>query len=231
VYDSTTARINSYHSLQQKCISKLKFEDSDRVLCVGIGTGNEILHIFQANESVNIVGIDYSNSALKRAHQKALKLGKEIQVSTMDVQDMNFKAASFDKVVCLHVMDFLINPEVATSEIFRVLKDGGQFVVTYPFSVENIRMAKNLVKGNPDNNSKLWKSRAGMFRNSLSMIMTGFIYLPLFFRPGKVCYRSEKIQTIITDFVNASFQIEEDHTYHNLIVYGRKEPIKGGSGA
>jgi len=231
VYDSTTARIYSYYSLQQKCISKLKFEDSDRVLCVGVGTGNEILHIFQANKSVDIVGIDYSNNALRKAYRKALKLGKEIQVSIMDVQQMDFEAASFDKVVCLHVMDFLKNPEIATSEIFRVLKDGGQFVVTYPSSVENVKLARNLLKDNEDHNSGLGKSGVRAFLNSLSMIATGLVYLPLLLRPGKVCYRNERIRKIITGLVNVDFQIEEDDTYHNFIVYGNKGPVRGGSSA
>ncbi len=62
VYDLTTARLNHYWLLQEKCISKLKLVDNDSILCVGLGTGNEVLHIIKNNGKVKIVGIDYSSS-------------------------------------------------------------------------------------------------------------------------------------------------------------------------
>ena len=107
VYDFTTARLNRYRRLQRTCVGKLEFRDNDAVLCVGLGTGNEIFYILQMNRNVNIVGVDYSNTALQKAYKKASGLGKEIEVLTMDARRLEFAAESFDKVLCLHVMDFV----------------------------------------------------------------------------------------------------------------------------
>ena len=41
VYDLTTGRLNRYHWLQKRCVDKLGLHDNDRILCVGVGTGNE----------------------------------------------------------------------------------------------------------------------------------------------------------------------------------------------
>ncbi|GAG71246.1 unnamed protein product [marine sediment metagenome] len=37
VYDFTTARLNCYRKLQERCVGKLELQDNDKVLCVGIG--------------------------------------------------------------------------------------------------------------------------------------------------------------------------------------------------
>ena len=66
VYDFTTAQRVLYHRLQTKCVNKFKFHDGDRVLCAGVGTGNEVVHILKRNKKVSIVGVDYSSSALRK---------------------------------------------------------------------------------------------------------------------------------------------------------------------
>ncbi|GAI99358.1 unnamed protein product, partial [marine sediment metagenome] len=66
VYDFTIARLNRYRKLQERCVNKLEPEDNDRMLCVGLGTGNEISHILEMNKNVCIIGIDYSHTALQK---------------------------------------------------------------------------------------------------------------------------------------------------------------------
>lgn len=119
VYDLTTARLNHYRHLQERCVSRLKLSDNDKILCVGLGTGNEILHILRRNTMVNIIGIDHSSVALKKAHRKAVKLGKEVWLLPMDAHSLQFANESFDKVLCLHVMDFVERCSQVTSEIIR----------------------------------------------------------------------------------------------------------------
>ncbi len=73
VYDFTTARIDRYHKLQDLCVGKLSLTDGNRVLCAGLGTGNEIRYIVRKNPHVSISGVDYSGKALARARKKALR--------------------------------------------------------------------------------------------------------------------------------------------------------------
>jgi ubiquinone/menaquinone biosynthesis C-methylase UbiE len=222
VYDSTTAQLNRYRKLQSLCVSKLELRDGDKVLCAGVGTGNEILHILQTRRNVEIFGVDYSRIALEKAYKKALRFGSEIKVLIMDVRRLEFGAGSFDKVLCLHVMDFIDNNRGATKEILRVLKDGGQFVITYPSGKEGPRLGVNLLSDSVRQGVDSGKPRIRALSESLAQMLVGIIYLPLLFRPKRKSYSRSKLEAMLSQLATGDFQIEEDPVYQDFIVYGRK---------
>ncbi len=222
VYDFVVARLSHYHELQRKCIHKLELKDNDKILCVGLGTGNEIYHILQTNMNVNIVGIDFSKTALKRAYKRALTYGKEINVLLMDAQHLEFAAGSFDKVLCLHVMDFVSDCAEVTNEILRVLKDGGQFVITYPSGKEDVNLGLNLVKDHIRHHVDSGKNYMSIFLDLPVRILAGFVCLPMLLRREKRFYSRSELEAIITPSKPGCFWIEEDPLYHDFIVYGRK---------
>ena len=227
VYDFTTARLNRYRRLQERCVGKLELEDNDRVLCVGLGTGNEIFHILEMNRNVSIVGVDYSHTALQKAYKKALALGKRIEVLTMDARNLEFAAGNFDKAICLHVMDFVEENEKVTGEIIRVLKDGGQFVITYPSHKEDANLGLNLLKDSVRHSISSGKHRIRVFLELLAQILVGVVYLPLLFRPRRKAYSRSELEAMITQLTAGDFEIEDDPVYQDFIVYGKKL-AKGG---
>jgi len=222
VYDFTTARLRLYQKLQETCISKLEWKDDDEVLCVGVGTGNEVLHILQRNRNVNIVGVDYSKTALQKAYKKASRLGKEIELFLMDARRLEFAAGSFDEVLCLHVMDFIEGNRQVTREILRVLKRGGQFVITYPSDKEGPKLGYNLLRDSIRNNLYSGKHPVGAFLEFAAQMVVGLVYVPLLFRPKRKSYSSSELQAMIGQLTTADFQIEEEVVYQDFIVYGRK---------
>ena len=226
-YDFTTARLNRYGKLQSTCVSKLKFRDADKVLCVGVGTGNEVLHVLQINRNVKIVGVDYSKTALRKAYRKALVRGKEIEVLIMDARRLEFAAGSFDKVLCLHVMDFVEDNRQVTTEILRVLKEGGQFVITYPSDKEGPKLGWNLVKDIIHTNLHSGKHPVKAFLVLIAQMLMGLVYLPLVCRPNKRSYSRRELEATINQVRTGDIQIEEDSVYQDFIVYGRKS-VKGG---
>lgn len=221
VYDLTTARLPLYQGLQKACIDKLEFEDNDKALCVGVGTGNEIIRILRVNSKVSIVGMDCSDTALKKAYKKALTWGKEIEVLAMDAQSLEFTTGSFDKVLCLHVMDFIEDDRKATAEILRVLKEGGQFVITYPSDKEGVKLGVNLLKDSIRHNINSGKF-IRVLPQLLAQILVGIVYLPLLFRPKKRFYSRRELEAIFSGLTGGDFQIEEYPMYQDFIVYGRK---------
>ena len=231
IYDSMTAQLNRYRKLQSICVSKLELRDGDKVLCAGVGTGNEILHILQTKRNVEIFGVDYSRIALEKAYKKALRFGSEIKVLIMDVRHLEFAAASFDKVLCLHVMDFVEDSRQVTNEIFRVLRDGGQFVITYPSAKEGLKLGCNLVKDMVRTNLRSGRHRVKVIVDIVVQVLMGFVYLPLVFRPKKRFYSCCELQAMIAQLTNGGFQIEEDPVYQDFIVYGRKSTKGGGTDA
>ena len=222
VYDFTTARLTRYQKLQGTCIGNLELRDNDRVLCVGLGTGNELFHILKMNRNVNIVGIDYSKTALRKAYQKALRWGKEIDVLIMDAQHLEFGAGSFDKVLCLHVMDFVEQDREVTSEILRVLKKGGQFVVTYPSAKEGPKLGCNLLRDSIRDNLDSGKHPIRAFLEFTAQVVMGTVYLPLLLRPRKKSYSRRELQMLMAELTTGDFQIKDDAVYQDFIVYGRK---------
>jgi len=222
VYDFTTARRSLYQKLQGRCTSKLELRNNDKMLCVGLGTGNEILHVLQRNRNVNIVGVDYSKTALQKAYKKASRLGKEIELFLMDARRLEFAAGSFDEVLCLHVMDFVEDNEQVTYEILRVLKRGGQFVITYPSDKEGAKLGFNILKDIIRHNINSGKHRIRALSESLAQMVVGFVYVPLVFRPKRKCYSRSELEAMIGQLTTGGLQIEEDPIYQDFIVYGRK---------
>ena len=222
VYDFSTSHLNRYQRLQRKCIDQLEFQDNDRVLCVGVGTGNEVLRILESNPTVNMVGIDYSRTALRKAYNRALKWGKKIEVFLMDARHLDFPDGSFDAAVCLHVMDFVKENVEVTAEILRVLKEGGQFVMTYPSAKEGPGLARALLADHVRHDAQLRQPRINARLKSAGRMLAGIVYLPFLLRPKPNPYSRSELHSIICRLAGEGFRIEEDPIYQDFIVYGRK---------
>lgn len=227
VYDFSTAHLNRYHRLQRQCLDLLEFRGNDRVLCVGVGTGNEVLRILEANKTVNMVGIDYSRAALRKAYSRALKHGKRIHVLLMDARHLDFPDESFDAAVCLHVMDFVKENVQVTAEILRVLKKGGQFVITYPSIKEGPGLARALLADHVRHDAQLRRPRITSHLKSAGRMLAGIVYLPFLMRPKPNPYSRSELRSMICGFAGGGFSIEEDPIYQDFIVYGRK--AEGGN--
>lgn len=221
VYDFTTAQRQLYQELQTRCIDKFKFRNSDTVLCVGVGTGNEVVHILRRNSKVSIVGVDYSSTALWKAYRKVSESGGRVKFMIMDVRNLRFPAGRFDKVLCLHVMDFIQEGEKASAEIIRVLKNGGEFVITYPSEKEGRKLGINLLKDSVSQNLGTGNNIKGLLRLLAQMVMST-VYLPLLLRSNKRKHSREELQAMFVKLVSGDFHIEEYPMYQDFIVYGKK---------
>lgn len=222
VYDFTTAQRELYQTLQGRCVDKFtEFNNGDRVLCAGIGTGNEIIHILKRSNKLNIVGVDYSGTALRRAYKKALALGATIDVSAMDVRSLEFATGSFDKVLCIHVMDFIQEDKKATAEIIRVLKHGGEFAITYPSEKEGPKLGLNLLKDTicPNIVTGSYIKRLPIL---LAQIAMSTVYIPLLLRSKKRPYSCNELEAMFLKLTTGDFHIEAYPMYQDFIVYGRK---------
>jgi len=226
VYDFINAQMAPYRQLQKKCIEKLElnFSDNRNVLCVGIGTGNEIDHLLQTNDTINITGVDYSETALEKAREKALVHGKRIELLHMNVQELELSDNSFDNVLCLHVMDWVENDKLATTEIMRVLKEGGKFVITYPSDRESVGMGLEVLK------NTIRQTKTGKIRKIVTLLFSSiigtFVYLPLLFRPKRRQYSKNELHSFFAGYTNGDFNIEEFPVYQDYIVSGSKTIIK-----
>ena len=139
----------------------------------------------------------------------------------MDAQNLQYPTDSFNKVLCLHVMDFIEDNTKATSEIIRVLKKEGQFVITYPLAKDGIRLGFNLFRDNINENI-----RSGKYGRALGELVSqlglGLLYTPLLFRAQQKAYSCQDLDSMFAELNPTDIHIEEYPDYSDFIVYGRK---------
>lgn len=95
-----------------------------QVLEIGAGTGFNFPYYAAA---VSIVATDPNPFMLRRAREKAQKLGLKVEFHQYPAEMLPFPDASFDTVISTLTLCTVQNPAQALSEVKRVLKSGGTF--------------------------------------------------------------------------------------------------------
>jgi phosphatidylethanolamine/phosphatidyl-N-methylethanolamine N-methyltransferase len=100
-----------------------------RILEVGVGTG---LSLPKYNGADCITGIDISDAMLDVARKRVrrLSLTNVQSIEVGDAENLRFPSDSFDVVVAQYVVTACPDPEKALNEFARVVRPGGEIVIT-----------------------------------------------------------------------------------------------------
>ncbi len=100
-----------------------------RILEIGVGTG---ISLPQYAPTSRIVGVDLSDAMLEKARQRVRtqKLGNVEAIEVGDAEALHFEDNSFDVVVAQYVITACPHPERALDEFARVVRPGGEIVIT-----------------------------------------------------------------------------------------------------
>jgi phosphatidylethanolamine/phosphatidyl-N-methylethanolamine N-methyltransferase len=100
-----------------------------RVLEVGVGTGIS-LPLYSKN--VRLTGVDIAESMLEKARKRvdALGLDNVERIAVMDAERLDVADSAFDVVVAQYVITSVPDPERALDEFVRVVRQGGEIVIT-----------------------------------------------------------------------------------------------------
>ena len=106
-----------------------------RVLEVGVGTG---LSLASYGKGTRVFGIDISDPMLDKARKrvKDQRLTNVEALEVMDAEHLSLPDASFDVVVAQYVVTAIPNPEKALNEFARVVRPGGEIIVTTRIGAE-----------------------------------------------------------------------------------------------
>lgn len=113
---------------QQKFLQMVEFKPDDKVLDVSCGTGLVTFPIAEAiSPGGSVMATDISEGMIKKADRRAHEQGiTNITFKRMDAEALELPDARFDSIICSLGLMYFPDPEQALSEMFRVLKPGGQ---------------------------------------------------------------------------------------------------------
>ncbi|GGX86190.1 class I SAM-dependent methyltransferase [Streptomyces fructofermentans] len=98
------------------------------VLDIGCGDGTAASTAAPLLAGHRIVGVDWSQDALRRAHTR---LPAAVRGELTD-GGLPFRSASADAVLFSEVVEHLVDPDAALDEIHRVLRPGGHLMLSTP---------------------------------------------------------------------------------------------------
>jgi SAM-dependent methyltransferase len=117
---------------------KLRLKPGDRVLDAGCGMGRHVCEAFRT-EGVDVVGVDLNWEDLCKTATTLYLMhaqdGGDLRrclISRADVTDLPFRDGAFNVVICSEVLEHIPDNHKAVRELIRVLKPGGDLVVSVP---------------------------------------------------------------------------------------------------
>jgi phosphatidylethanolamine/phosphatidyl-N-methylethanolamine N-methyltransferase len=137
VYDQTFGKV--FQQAREAAVLGLPVQPGDRVLEVGVGTG-EALPLYPKH--CEILGIDLSHGMLKKAHHRVHQHKLDhVTLRQMDAGQMKLTDDSFDIVMAAYVVTAVPDYRIVVSEMIRVCKPGGLIVMLNHFSNGNKMIA------------------------------------------------------------------------------------------
>jgi ubiquinone/menaquinone biosynthesis C-methylase UbiE len=112
-------------------LKKIGIINNAPILDIGCGGGQTIHTLAKQNNHHEIFGIDYSQQAVETSIQKnnkAVAAGR-VKISQGDVSALPFNDGIFGTITAIQTHYFWPDLEQNISEVFRVLKAGGTFVI------------------------------------------------------------------------------------------------------
>jgi ubiquinone/menaquinone biosynthesis C-methylase UbiE len=222
IYDATTARLSRYRSLQSRCLQALELQDAQRLLCVGLGTGNEAVAALRTAPHLRLAGIDFTPSALTRSRAKLRRAGRRAELRLMDAAALRYPDRCFDRVLCLHVLDFVDEVDAVVREIVRVLRPGGRFALTLPTRPEGSAMGVALARDQVQSALRSGRNPLLLVAELLLKLPLGMLYLPLLLRPRKRSFSSAQARLLFADLPVGDLGIQEEQAYQDLIISGKR---------
>ena len=115
--------------------NQLPLRTGTRVLDAGCGSGRHLCESFRT-PGVDVAGVDLKWDDLSKARGFLSLMAGDRKgrwlVAQADVTKLPFADGSFDVVICSEVLEHIKDNRTAIAELVRVLKPGGDLVVTVP---------------------------------------------------------------------------------------------------
>jgi ubiquinone/menaquinone biosynthesis C-methylase UbiE len=106
---------------------RYRLPEAPRILDAGCGTGEASWRLARAFPGATVLGVDVLEGSLEQAHARARAEGLEdrVRFENRSIFGLELPGASFDLVVCRHVLQSIPHADRAIAELVRVTRPGG----------------------------------------------------------------------------------------------------------
>jgi SAM-dependent methyltransferase len=111
---------------QEKALfARYRLPAEPNVLDAGCGTGEISMRLAQMFSRARLLGIDIIDDHLELARARCAPLGERVRFENRSIFELGLPGASFDLVVCRHVLQAIPHADQAIAELIRVTRPGG----------------------------------------------------------------------------------------------------------
>ena len=143
-------------------ISQIRFH---KVLDLGCGTGVILEEIGRKYSTAELFGLDLSENMIAQARQR---LKSTVELSVGDAENLPYADNSFDLVCCVESFHHYPDPAKALSEIKRVLKKDGIFLLCDTWAKSPLRQVLNIfIRFSNDGDVHIYS------KNEVNKLLTG----------------------------------------------------------
>jgi ubiquinone/menaquinone biosynthesis C-methylase UbiE len=135
--------LHAYILEHGKLVDVLAEKKERRLLDVGCGGGQSAIRLKELYPHLSLVGIDLSPYLIARARKRAQQKGVAVQFEMADAQTLPYPDASFDIVYSFGSAKHWPDPLKGFGECWRVLKPGGELLVSDATSDATREQAEN----------------------------------------------------------------------------------------
>ena len=107
-------------------------QPNHRILEVGCGIGNIVFELTE--QGYDIIGRDISREAIAYGRKKY----PDIKIEVQPAEELKFETESFDIVLSFDLFEHVVRIDRHISEVFRVLRPGGYYMLQTPNKYSNI---------------------------------------------------------------------------------------------
>ncbi|MCR5526906.1 MAG: class I SAM-dependent methyltransferase [Lachnospiraceae bacterium] len=121
----------SHYSLTGWALDFFNFKSDDNILDIGCGGGMTLKRMSEKVPDGHLTGVDYSPVSVEKStamNEADIKAGK-IRIIEASVSSLPLEDNSFDRIITVESFYFWPDPIHDLSEVRRVLKPGGQFIL------------------------------------------------------------------------------------------------------
>ena len=135
-------KIDSYDDTHQKFMLTKKdlidsfYNGEEEILDLGVGTGLELIHLFELNDDVKVTAIDISEEMINKLKERPF--GHKVKALCGDFFEVDFEGP-YDAVISTSALHHFIKDDKLRlyKKIYKCLKENGQFVNSDKIALSN----------------------------------------------------------------------------------------------